>query len=369
MTSQKGPNQRVKTFFRPLLWPFSTFYGALTSVRNHLYEAGGWPSRRAPLPTLSVGNLTVGGTGKTPHVEYLVGLLGTRFRLATLSRGYGRHTRGFRLADATDTAQTLGDEPMQMHQKFGGRVVVAVGEKRVEALQRLHERHPDRQLVLLDDAFQHRALRPDLNLLLTDYHRPFYADDPFPGGRLRERRSGADRADAVIVTKCPVELGAAERGTIDGHIRRYARPGVPIFYSTLAYGTPVALGGGGSWAEPVLLVSGLANADSLEAYARQAFQLTEHRRFPDHHAYTAADWQRVRATAHRRGARGVLTTEKDAVKLKSLLPPHELADCPVFYLPITVTFLFGDTGRFEGWILDQIERVMTNRPPHSAPAA
>jgi tetraacyldisaccharide 4'-kinase len=370
MLRQKSHDQRVKGVFRAVLYPLTILYGALTDARNALYQSGRWHAERAPVLTLSVGNLTVGGTGKTPHVEYLIRLLSARYALATLSRGYGRQTRGFRLADDTDTASSLGDEPLQLVQKFGRHVTVAVGEKRVDALRRLHERRPEVSVVLLDDAFQHRALQPDLNLLLTDYHRPFYEDVPFPAGRLRERRAGARRADAVVVTKSPESLTEPERAMIEAGIRRYARPEAPIFFSTLAYAPPVALAESSApLPESLLLVSGLANADGFDAYARATFAVRGHRRFADHHAYTRADWERIGSEAQAAGARAVLTTEKDAVKLKSLLSPHELAERPVFYLPIAVTFLSEDGARFDRWILEQISRRLIDRSRHSVPTA
>lgn len=294
-------------------------------------------------------------------IEYMVShLAGTR-RLATLSRGYGRHTRGFRLATPTDTAATLGDEPLQLYRKFGRAdkplALICVGERRAESLQQLWRDQPQIDTVLLDDAFQHRAVQPHLNLLLTDYNRPFYTDHPFPEGRLRESRWGARRADAVIVTKCPDALSASEQGSIAGRVRQYTRPGgvVPVFFTGLRYGKPVPFGRP-STNRPtdVVLVSGLANADPLEQYVRQQFRLLRHDRFADHYAYTRADYERIRANCPPGAA--LLTTEKDWVKLDALLTEAERATEPLYYLPVAVCFLASEESF---WTL--VEHVLTAR--------
>jgi tetraacyldisaccharide 4'-kinase len=337
------------------LRPLSRLYEALTDWRNRLYDTGRLRSQSGAVPTLSVGNLAVGGTGKTPHVEYLLRLLHPAYRLGFLSRGYGRRTRGFRLATPADTAETLGDEPRQVYRKFGATLPVAVGERRVPALAELRRRVPDLDWVLLDDAFQHRALRPDLNLLLTDYHRPFDQDQPFPAGRLREGRAGARRADAVVVTKCPSDLSRPERARRAAALRQYAGA-VPVFFSTLVYAAPVPVSGAvGTPPAPVLLVSGLAQPALFETEARRRYAVTSHQAYPDHHAYTPADWAHLQRLARQQGAGALLTTEKDAVKLETFAAAHEEGDCPVFYLPVAVHFLAPDAGpTFDEWIRQQI---------------
>jgi tetraacyldisaccharide 4'-kinase len=194
---------------RILLLPVAWLYEGITRLRNWLYDKGYKKSTSFPLPVISVGNLTVGGTGKTPHVEYLVRLLKDQRQLVTLSRGYGRQTKGFLIADEQANAATIGDEPMQFYQKFGHQIKVAVGEKRVPAIEQILRLYPKTEIILLDDAFQHRAVRPCFSILLSDYHRPFYTDFVLPAGRLRESRKGAGRADAVIFSKCPQNLSAA----------------------------------------------------------------------------------------------------------------------------------------------------------------
>lgn len=256
------------------------------------------------------------------------------YETVTLSRGYGRQTTGFRLAQASDTAATIGDEPLQLFRKYGHRVRVCVGERRADAIQTIQQRFPATRLVLLDDAFQHRAVEPHTNLLLTDYNRPFYADHPFPAGRLRERRHGASRADAVIVTKCPLDLPVATQQTIAQAIRQYSHPEVPVFFAGLRYARPLRFADRQptDLPGPVVLVSGLANADSLEEYVRTSYDLRHHHRFPDHYPYTRADLDRL--VQDLPGGAVLLMTEKDWVKLDALLTPAERAQWPLYYLPV-----------------------------------
>ena len=339
-----------------LLLPLSRIYVLVTDVRNWLFNNGLVTEYRPGVLTISVGNLTVGGTGKTPMIEYLIKRrsmqhAATDVDTVTLSRGYGRHTKGFRVANDSDTANTIGDEPLQLYRKFGHRVRVCVGERRADAIRTIQRFYPETEQILLDDAFQHRAVRPHLNLLLTDYNRPFYADHPFPAGLLRERRHGAQRADAVIVTKCPTELSIADRQVIGLNISRYARTRIPIFFAGLQYDQPrnFATQRPADDLLDVVLVSGLANADSLERYVQQVFSMQRHHRFADHHAYTRADLDRLLS----RLTPGVslLTTEKDWVKLDALLTPAERATLPLFFLPVHILFLADDDATF-GRLLD-----------------
>ncbi|MBD2754426.1 tetraacyldisaccharide 4'-kinase [Spirosoma validum] len=329
-----------------LLLPFSGLYGLITSFRNWLFDSKLLKSTQPGVYSICVGNLTVGGTGKTPMIEFLIKryIVGASVRAgdtATLSRGYGRKTSGFRIATDADTAETTGDEPLQLYRKFSPLVRVCVGERRVEAIQTLLGEHPETARILLDDAFQHRPIRPHLNILLMDYNRPFYDDYPFPAGRLRERRNGARRADGIVVTKCPMNLWTTEQKRIIQQIRPYARPETPVFFAGLHYDQPVSFATYQPVANltDVVLVSGLANAGPLEQYVRQTFRLHHHHQFADHYAYTRADLDDVLATLPLNTA--VLTTEKDWVKLDGLLTPNERANLPLFYLPIAVQFLPG----------------------------
>ncbi|WP_460981706.1 tetraacyldisaccharide 4'-kinase [Spirosoma fluminis] len=342
-----------------LLLPLSGIYGLITTVRNWLFDNGLFQHYLPSIYTIGVGNLTVGGTGKTPMVEFLIKWYAatgatTPFEAATLSRGYGRQTTGFRIANDSDTAATIGDEPLQLYRKFKQQVRVCVGERRAEAIQRLLELHPETSLILLDDVFQHRAVRPQLTILLMDYNRPFYTDYPFPAGRLREPRRGADRADVVVVTKCPLDLSDSDQERIACQIRQYARPQTPIFFAGLQYGQPVAFSGRPvvSGLTDVVLVSGLANADPLERYVRQTFQLLNHYRFADHYTYTQADLDRIMADLPTGAA--VLTTEKDWVKLDALLTPEQRNTRPFYILSIQMTFLEQAGENFSDYLTRQL---------------
>lgn len=324
---------------RVLLSPFAWLYALVMAVRNQLYDLNLKKTHRFRVPVLSVGNLSVGGTGKTPHVEYLVRLLQPHRRVATLSRGYGRQTEGFRLAGSADSAATLGDEPCQLYRKFAPAVTVAVGERRAEAIPAILAAQPGTGVVILDDAYQHRSVTPDLSILLTDYGRPFFRDHVLPAGRLREARGGAGRAHAVIVTKCPGDLGASERQTLTAAVRRYARPEVPVFFTGIRYGAPVAFGSETAFHPDVVLVSGLANPAPLESYVRGQFGLRAHLAFRDHHRYGEADLRRMEGALAETGGRALLVTEKDYVKLVSPEFAGFTRRLPFFYLPMEVFFL------------------------------
>jgi tetraacyldisaccharide 4'-kinase len=326
-----------------LLRPWAAVYGAVMRLRNHLYAIGQRRSVGFQVFTISVGNLAVGGTGKTPHVEYLLRRLQPRYLLATLSRGYGRRTRGGRLAQPTDTAATLGDEPMQFWRKFGPQVTVAVAEERILAVPEIMSQAPDTQVLVLDDAYQHQKIRRHFNLLLTDWTRPFYADWVLPAGRLREPRRGANRADAVLVTKCPPQLDARAQAQVAAQVRTYA-PEAPVFFTGLRYHPPQpAWPGVAPWpgaAGPVVLVSGLAYARPLEQYVQQTFGLVRHFALADHFGYTPANlaplvaqWQQLP------GPPPVLTTEKDWIKWQEPDLQVLLRDFSVYYLPVEVYFL------------------------------
>lgn len=337
-----------------LLRPFSALYGQLLDYRNWLYDRQIKPVFTPLQKTISVGNLTVGGTGKTPMIEYLAQkLLSGAFQskqlepltgqLATLSRGYGRRSTGFRLAGKADTAATIGDEPLQLYRKFGDRLTVAVAERRAEGLQKLADQFPEIDVVLLDDAFQHRAVQPHLNILLTDYNRPFYYDDPFPAGRLRERRHGAKRADLIVVTKCADDLTVGEKQRIIDGINPYKVTRTPIIFSGLYYDNPKPFGNHllvVTKKTPVVLVSGLANADSLETYVSRTFTLLGHHRYRDHYAYSRTDVTKLIGELPNGAI--LLTTEKDWVKLDPLLTTDERTTLPLYYLPVGVRFLDGE---------------------------
>lgn len=336
-----------------LLRPFSWLYAGVAAVRNWLYDVGWKKSETFAVPLINVGNLRVGGTGKTPHVGWLVEeLLRLGHRPAILSRGYGRQTTGPRLAGPQDSAATIGDEPWQYFGQFRGRrVPVAVAEKRRLGVPLLAA-HPETSVIVLDDAYQHRAVRPALNILLTEYTRPFYEDLVLPAGRLREGRAGAWRADVVIVTKCPADFSPEAQAAQSQRIRGYARPAVPVLFSSYAYGAakrlkvaewPVdAESADAAEAQlrpgPALLLTGIAQPGPLREYLEnQGYGIQYHAEFPDHHPFTPEDIAALRA----RWQSGwpIFTTEKDATRLLAPALRAALAELPLYTIPVRVAFL------------------------------
>ncbi len=340
------------------LYPLSLLYDGITRSRNRLYDRGWFRSFASDRMLISVGNLSVGGTGKTPMVEYLLRLLQPHYPLATLSRGYGRKTRGYRLAGPEDNALSLGDEPFQYYRKWRGMVPVAVGEDRVMAIDQLLDAQPQVKLILLDDAYQHRRVRPDLNLLLTTYDKPFWTDRLLPAGLLRESRKGAKRAHALIITKCPETISRAEQAEMTEKAAQYLRTGVPVFFSTVTYEEPkpifkVATSKKHPAKTPAVLLTGLAKPQPLEAWAKEHYTLLEHQQYGDHHQFTEADMERLRqafSTQENNGA-VILTSEKDAARLLQPLLEPLLQDLPMYYIPIRQRFLGNTATVFNALIL------------------
>jgi tetraacyldisaccharide 4'-kinase len=321
----------------PLL-PLAALYAGIMRTRNWLYDIGVLASHTFPVPVINVGNLTVGGTGKTPHVEYLVRLLQGR-QLAILSRGYKRHTTGFVLADERASAATIGDEPFQYYQEFK-EVKVAVCEDRVSGIRQLLHLFPATELILLDDAYQHRPVQAQYNILITDYNRLFYRDAVLPAGRLREGPKGAGRADMVVVSKCPADLPAATRGQINRQIRAYTKAGVPIFFSYYRYREAVPFGAAAHCGPAIGLITGIARPEPLLDYLRQAgFRVLRHFNFADHHAYRQQDIQEISTFAETAGEVSLLTTQKDWTRLMDPAFREQVQRLPFFYLPIEVAFV------------------------------
>lgn len=318
-----------------LLFPFSLVYGAVTDIRNRLYDQGLKPSATFDIPVIGVGNLTVGGTGKTPMTEYLVRLLRPFYQVACLSRGYGRVTRGVRVVGDSDDPSTVGDEPYQIFRKFHPDVTVAVAEERAVAIPYLADQYPV-QVVLMDDSFQHRRVRPGFQILLTDYQRLFYKDWLMPSGRLRESRKGARRADVIVVTKCPEGIAEEELAEIEAGIGKHSDK--PVYFSSVRYKAMVPMGAASELREKAILVSGIANARPLEDHIAANFQLVRHFNFRDHYRYGAGELERICSLARKDNAM-VVTTEKDAVKLGAERWRSFMDRAPFFYLPLEAEFI------------------------------
>ncbi len=329
-----------------LLTPFSWLYGGITLLRNFLYDQQILKSGKPTQFSISVGNLTVGGTGKTPMIEYLVRKLNTNYKIAILSRGYGRTTKGPVFAGPDSAASDIGDEPLQYYQKYVKTVIVAVSENRINGAKAINIQFPERNLLLLDDAFQHRPIAADIQILLNDYNRPFYDDLPFPAGRLRETRSGAGRADAVVVTKCPVQLPDTEKELIRNEIKRYSSKTAPIFFASVQYAAPVNFEREPVSLNKVKVVAGIASPLPFLAFIRDKFNVTEEILYPDHHNYTLEEAEEL--IKNLKNDTFVLTTEKDMVKLKPLAVKLGKQDYFAF-LPIE-TDLGSDAEKFDLWL-------------------
>lgn len=329
-------------------------------IRNRLYDAHTLTAVEFDIPTIAVGNLSVGGTGKTPHVEYLIRLLKERYQVATLSRGYNRKTRGYLLAGEQSTAAQLGDEPMQFHQKFPD-ISVCVGEERMLAIPQLLGERPDTQVVLLDDAFQHRSIKPGLNILITEHHHPFTRDHVVPFGRLREGRKGAERADCIIVSKCPPRMSEAARQALQHEIAPLHHQ--RLFFTALQYGALYDMLTQAPVTAPpnttVLLVCGIARPAPLLQHLKETFGEVFLLSFPDHYYYSHSDLEKVQRELKDLPGTGklVVTTEKDAVRLHLLQPRLEELGLSMAVMPVEISFLFGEADSFNNYIFEYVEGV------------
>jgi len=342
--------------FRILLLPFSFLYWMVIAIRNWLYNKNIIPSTSFGLPIICVGNLAVGGTGKSPMVEYLVRLLKDQLKVATLSRGYKRRTKGYALADDLSTALEIGDEPMQFHVKFPD-ISVAVGEQRLEAIPQLLHDRPNTQTIILDDAFQHRAIKAGLNILLTDHSNLFTRDFYLPAGDLRDLKSEYKRAEVIVVTKCKPDLSINEKEKIIKEIA--PRNGQTIFFAAMEYGQPYHIITHARFSltenTEVLLVSGIANPrplkSLLEKYSKTYYMI----QFSDHRIFTIDDLKDVnkRFKAIDSVNKIILTTEKDAVRLVKF--NAEIADWPLYVIPVRHHFLYGEGDRFDHGVINFIK--------------
>lgn len=361
-------------FLRIIAFPLSFLYGAILAIRNKMYDLGIMPSKAFEVPVISVGNLCVGGTGKTPHIEYIIRLLKTEFYIATLSRGYGRKTKGFLIADTQSSSNDIGDEPLQFKRKYP-QVRVAVDAERVNGIWQLQKNYPSLQSILLDDAFQHRSVKPGLNLMLTDYSKLYMNDFVMPTGSLREFRGGADRADIIIVTKCPNILLPIERKRIISEIQ--PKPYQRVYFSYIRYGDIIPLFGEQKNPFPkefyfernysMLLLTGIANTAPLEYYLKDKVKNIERVKFPDHHNFTKNDIQGIQKIFNNIASANkiILTTEKDAMRLRSPEYADLLKDLPLFYMPIEIDFHDKDKEEFNEQIVHYVRANQKYGSVHS----
>ena len=347
------------------LLPLSWFYGIGVKLRNILFEMGALKSRPFAVPVISVGNITVGGTGKTPHTEYLARLLKNYFNVAILSRGYKRKTKGFLIANAQTTMPEIGDEPYQMKQKFTD-ITVAVDKDRCHGIEQLTEQNKQLDVVLLDDAFQHRYVKPGINILLVDYHRLIIYDKLLPAGRLREPMNGKDRADIVIVTKCPKDLKPMEFRVITKAMSLY--PYQQLFFTTLAYDglRPVfsdnkqnlSLSQLKDW--NVLLLTGIASPEQLKHDLSPLTHLTP-LAFNDHHQFKKKDITLINDTfASMQGPKCIITTEKDATRMQTVEGFSDEVRQHTFVIPVRIEFMLEQEETFNKYIIGYVRKNSRN---------
>ena len=344
-----------------LLKPLSFAYGAVTATRNKMFDCGMPEQRRFDIPVLVVGNIAVGGTGKTPHVEYLIDLLRSKYRIGVLSRGYNRRTKGFVLASDESSARQIGDEPFQIYRKFGHLgVMVAVCEDRARGIDRMREIDPQLNLIILDDAFQHRYVKPTLSIVLTEHSRPVYEDEMMPAGRLREGAGALNRADIVIVTKCPDTMKQIDYRIFTKNMGLY--PWQQLYFSKYTYGDLVPLFPDEVTHQPqldrmtdrdtIVVVAGIANPRPFIKHIRQSRAKVTGLIFSDHHNFRrddiAAIIAKLKAAPDTRRAI-VVTTEKDAMRLRDFPGLPNGLKRRIFYVPIAVNIIpTGVSGNQQG---------------------
>jgi len=341
---------------RKLLFPFAILYGLITSIRNFLFDIGILKSYSFALPIIAVGNLSVGGTGKTPQIEYLIRLLSDKYKIATLSRGYKRQSKGFILAEANSNAATIGDEPFQFFQKFPS-IEVAVDADRKNGIEQLLSQTEKPEIILLDDAFQHRKVKAGFYILLTSYGDLYSDDFILPTGNLRESRSGAERANVIIVTKCPFNLSLEEQHNIKKRLNLSKNQ--ELYFTFIAYDDCIYGENRKIKVEEIqlaakVLVAGIAKPEPFFAYLQNSNDVCLS--FSDHHNFTDKDILEIKNLAQNNI---IITTEKDYVRLKGSLPNEQL-----FYLPIQSSFISGPEtsgDNFNKTILDYVGTSTRNR--------
>jgi tetraacyldisaccharide 4'-kinase len=345
-----------------LLLPLSWLYGLIMRVRNWLYKAEILQSKTYDIPVINVGNITVGGTGKTPHVEYVARILQEKYTVALLSRGYKRKTRGFVLAGENATAKMIGDEPFQMKQNLGEKIIVAVDANRRRGIKKLLKLRPEIDVILLDDAYQHRRVTPGLNILLIDYNRPIYRDRLLPAGNLRESVSEKKRADIIIFSKCPDNITPIDIRIATTDLK--ALPYQSLFFSTYRYGglqhiaendKIISLSDLNSY--NVLLVTGIAQPQALKSYLETQTANLRAIHYDDHHHFSQSDIKNIEKNFSAQPKSLIITTEKDAARLKSHLADFsEECRSKIYVLPIEVDFLQDKKAQFDKKILDFVKR-------------
>ena len=352
-----------------LLFPFSLLYGIAVILRNLFYDLGVFNVNKFKSPVISVGNLVAGGSGKTPFIEYLIKLLSSHYRLATLSRGYGRKTKGFILVSETANASLIGDEPMLYHTKYKD-IMVATGEDRNEAINKLLALQQKPEVILMDDAYQHRSVKPGLNILLLEYDSLFVVNLLLPAGNFREPFFYRQRADIIVVTKTPASLDEHKRRKAVRKINPSHKQRVWFSYVQYLNIKPVndiKLNFMPGKKTKVLLLTGIANPIPLKTYVESTYTLARLLRFADHYDFSETDLKRIRRVFENIGGdeKIIITTEKDYMRLKKENLKSIVDTLPVYTLPISIKFLHGDAEIADNTILEYAGKNTANRRQHS----
>lgn len=353
-----------------ILYPLSLIFGLVTGIRNFLYNSGVLKSHEFKLPVICIGNITVGGTGKTPHCEYLIGLLKESFRVALLSRGYKRKSSGFIIVKPGMPVSETGDEPLQISIMHSD-ITVAADRNRVNGINRIISEKPDTELIILDDGFQHRRVTPGLSILLTDYSRLMIYDYLLPYGELRESISNMYRADVIVVTKSPLNITPIERRLIVKNMNKAAYQN--LFFTGYEYGEPLPVFGEvrTSGKSPVrekrekcgiVLVTGIASPDPLREYLNGFASEIIHLQYPDHHSYSDADIIRINEAFNNlvTEIKFVVTTSKDAVRFREFSNIADSLKSSFFYIPVRVVFLNDEKTEFDNLIFEYVRKNKRN---------
>ncbi|MCX6257611.1 MAG: tetraacyldisaccharide 4'-kinase [Bacteroidia bacterium] len=363
-------NNKRNIFYNLVLLPLSLIYSLFIYIRNRLFDYNILRSEEFDIPVISIGNIHVGGTGKTPHVEYITSLLKKDFKLGVLSRGYKRLTRGFVSATSESTVSDIGDEPRQIRQKFPD-IDLAVDGNRVRGINTLLDMNDSLDVILLDDAYQHRYVKPGISILLIDYHYPLYSDYMLPFGRLRESSSEKRRANIIIITKSPEEIKPIEKRILIKNVRPY--PYQTLYFTSLRYSQPLPVFENG-FTPPVfedlktgncsvLLVTGIARPAPLTEFLGRYCKNITHMLFPDHHAYTKSELTSIASKFESLtlGKKIILTTEKDAMRFRDLKYKEIIELLPVFYIPVSIYFLHDEQNNFDNQIIDYVKKNKRHR--------
>ncbi|MCL2412573.1 MAG: tetraacyldisaccharide 4'-kinase [Bacteroidales bacterium] len=345
---------------RLLLLPVMPFYALAVWVRNRMFDAKILPTQKSQTPTICVGNLCVGGSGKTPHVEYLIRLLKSEFKVCTLSRGYGRKSKGFIFAKGSASSALLGDESMQYFQKFPD-ISVCVDVDRRRAIRNLKTEAPNTDVILLDDAFQYRYVDAGLKILLTDYFSPYYNDYLLPIGHLREQRSAAKRADIIVVTKCPPVFSPIVKNDILKKIK--PKPNQDVYFSYMKHGELHNIDGSickisKDAFNHFVVISGIYNPYPLVEHLRTITKDVKLFQFPDHHEFTTSELKRIRKyfLDYYCNYKYIVTTEKDLMRLKDSPAFAEISDLPICYVPVEVEFHKDGKKEFDNQVLEYVRK-------------